>query len=369
MGSAAVVKVDRASEQLASRRAALYRRSFAQDRSARRQREATVQSGSGARLEAVVILYLAFIWPSARFVPRRGLRSVTDRVPSRSARVVVRRAAGKTRVEQRAGAPHSTPTIHSEQLRGTLSRTTVAVPVRLTALQVLGVLAQPNQLRPAVVAVLLKGSGSSPQHQSQRACPWVMSLLARAPRLLFPPNLSFPHPHPPVLHRAVPPSLSISVRCSVLPRCAESTAARRSSCHPTTGLLKDTLSRTLAAAPIGLRGTLEPSTSPAIRARSPAPEPPALECAPPQIIPLHPLHFACTGRTTHSLPRCLSALPHPFSAAAQRLSLPAHSSQTRLPPSASAPAFVFHHGAWSHIRPDPQCSDVVALLRSPKPAQ
>lgn len=174
------------------------------DRSARRQREDRGQNGSGARLEAAVLLYLALIWPSARFVPRRGLRAsqIELRLVSQRACDGETSTAGTARVEQRAGAPHSTastastPGIHSERLRGTLSRTTVAVPVRLIALQMLGALAQPNQLRPAVVAVLLKGSGSSPQNQSQRACPWVMSLLARAPPSALSTEPFLPTPTP-----------------------------------------------------------------------------------------------------------------------------------------------------------------------------
>lgn len=171
-------------------------------------------------MKAAVILYLAFIWPSARFVPRSNLQSVADRVPSGSARVVVRRAQQRKHASSRGQARLSSkPSAHTGRLQA--SWYAIAHDCRgtcVTALQVLGVLVQPNQLRPAVVTVLSKGSGSSPQHQSQRAFPWVMSLLARAPRLLSTkPLLPTPTPSSPAPCRSsLPLSLSDALPCRSL---------------------------------------------------------------------------------------------------------------------------------------------------------
>jgi hypothetical protein len=81
-------------------------------------------------LRAAVILYLAFIRPSARSVPRSDLRCVADRVRSGSARAVVRRrCVGKARVE-RAGAPKAQLAIlNYGRGGGTLLRTSFAVLV------------------------------------------------------------------------------------------------------------------------------------------------------------------------------------------------------------------------------------------------
>ncbi|KAF1931680.1 uncharacterized protein M421DRAFT_89941 [Didymella exigua CBS 183.55] len=267
LGSAAVVKVGRAFEQPASRRAALYRRSFAQDRSALSMAAAGGQAGSGVWSKGEgsghTLVGFAMAERSPCAAQRRSKRRRQNVVWQRACGSETG-AAGKARVEQKAGAPQHAYTHRmavwyaiAHDCRGTC----------VTAQQVLGALAQPNQLRAAVVAVLLKGSGSSPQHQSQHAFPWVMSLLARAPHAL--------------------PCRSV----------LRLTAARRRRIHPTTVLpelkISSAPARTLAAAPIGLRGTLEPSTSPAIRARSPAPEPPALESAPPKSL--------CIRRTLHAL--------------------------------------------------------------------
>lgn len=184
-----------------------------------------------------------------------------------------------------------------------------------------------------MVAVLSKGSGSSPAPVPTRAFPWVMSLLARAPRLL-PPNLSFPHPHLLPLHFVpfLPPSLSVRCLCPAAISESHCRAEKQQRRIPRVEILPRShfccpRPHTLAAAAIGLRGTL-PSTSLAIRARSPAPEPPALESTPPKL----PLLCLCM-HTALALPPFLCHLPtvsiHPFTHSPLQPSQPVHSSSAR----------------------------------------
>lgn len=120
--------------------------------------------------------------------------------------------------------------------------------------------------------------------------------------------------------------------------------------------------RTLAAAPIGLRGTLEPSTSPAIRACSPAPEPPALESPNSPLLPLA-LALACTGPSTVLCHSALDASTHHRSPRCRRIP---RRSATRLAHQLQLSFSTAEPGLLSGRPPSAQA--VVALLRSPKPA-
>lgn len=70
------------------------------------------------------MLYLVFIWPSARFVPRSDLKCVADRV--RAVRVRLKR---KARVEQGRRDQAAARASQRRGRGGTLSRTSFAVPV------------------------------------------------------------------------------------------------------------------------------------------------------------------------------------------------------------------------------------------------
>jgi hypothetical protein len=165
--------------------------------------------------KAAVMLYLAFI----RMTQRSLCAAQRPRERRRQSAVWQRAcggetgAAGQARVEQRAGAPQQPAS--AARLQSTASGSVVRYRARLSrclcdcaaSAWILEESRSRISLGPRWSQCCSRVPGQAHSTSPNAPFPWVMSLLARAPRLLFPPNLSLPHPHLPLLHRAVPPFL------------------------------------------------------------------------------------------------------------------------------------------------------------------